>query len=134
MNALKTLALTIATATAAACGSSTPSNGPRPLSLADDNAVRTEVRVENNSWMDVNVYAVEGGMRMRLGTVGSMQTARLLVPMRGGPYTRNVTLVAMPIGGTDVFTSPVMQVSRGQALAFSIQPRMSISSVAVLNR
>jgi hypothetical protein len=132
MNALKTLALTLATGfSVAACGSSAPANGPRPERAEQP---RTEVRVENNSWSDVNVYAVEGGMRMRLGTVTSMHRERLLVPMSGGLFTRNVRLIAVPIGNTETFVSPELQVSRGQALAFTIQNRLAISSVAVYNR
>jgi len=131
MSALKTLAMTAAMGLSlAACSTSAPAGGPRPA--VDDD--RMEVRVENRGWSDVNVYAVEGGMRLRLGTVTSMTTQRLRVPTRSGLFTHNVQLIAVPIGAGQAYVAPVVQVSRGQSMEFTIQNHLAISSVSVLNR
>ena len=132
MNALKTLALTAVTGLSlAACSTSAPANGPRTLPADDDD--RMEVRVENRSWQDMNVYAVESGMRIRLGTVTSMNTSRLRVPVRSGLFTHDVQLIAVPIGNDEQYVSQAVQVSRGQAMAFTIQNHLAISTVSVLN-
>ncbi|MDB4949587.1 MAG: hypothetical protein JWM27_2236 [Gemmatimonadetes bacterium] len=131
---LKTLALTVATglSLAACAGNATPADGPRTLPANDRE--NTFVSVENRSWSDMNVYAVEGGMRYRLGTVTSMNTTRLRLPVRTGAFTHDVQLIAVPIGAGEQFVSPSMQVSYGQRLAFTIQNHLAISSVAVFNR
>jgi hypothetical protein len=133
MTTLKTLALTLATglSLAACAGNATPADGPRTLAAEDEH---TFVTVDNRSWSDMNVYAVEGGMRYRLGTVTSMGTTRLRLPVRSGAFTHDVQLVAVPIGAGEQFVSPSMQVSHGQRLAFTIQNHLAISSVAVFNR
>jgi hypothetical protein len=132
MSALKTLAMTAAMGLSlAACSTSAPADGPRPATPEDD---RMEVRVENRGWSDVNVYAVENGMRLRLGTVTSMNTQRLRVPTRAGLFTHNVQLIAVPIGAGQAFVAPVVQVARGQTMEFTIQNHLSISTVSVLNR
>jgi hypothetical protein len=133
MNALKTLALTVATglSLAACTASAAPAAGPRTLS-ADDGST-TIVKVENRSWNDVNVYAVQGGMRYRLGMVTSMNTARLRVPARAGQFTQEMQLVAVPIASEESFVSPMVQVVHGQQVALTIQNHLAISSVAVFN-
>ena len=133
MNALKTLALTVATglSLAACSANAAPASGPRTL-RADDGST-TVVKVENRSWNDVNVFAVEGGMRYRLGMVTSMGTANLRVPVRNGQFTHEMQLVAVPIASSESFVSPALQVYQAQQVAFTIQNQLAISSVAVFN-
>jgi hypothetical protein len=132
MNALKTLALTLASGLSlAACSANAPASGPRTLRADDGRS--TVVKVENRSWSDVNVYAVQGGMRYRLGMVTSMNTASLRVPVHAGQFTQEMQLVAVPIASEESFVSPMVQVYQGQQVAFTIQNHLAISSVAVFN-
>src|SRR4051812_21546531 len=83
MNALKTLVTAVAasltlgacaaggTATGAARLPDGPSPGRAAAAPADEPAT---VKVSNYNWMDVVVYAVQGGTRVRLGQVTTMST------------------------------------------------------------
>lgn len=92
---------------------------------------RTTVRVTNNNWADMVVYVVRSSMRVRIGTVTSMNTQNLQIPssaVRGGSSVR---LQISPIGSREQFLTPPIQVSPGQRIDFQIQNHLAISSVAV---
>ncbi|HET6232495.1 MAG TPA: hypothetical protein VFE05_20635 [Longimicrobiaceae bacterium] len=132
MNALRTLTHLVAGISLAACASTGQQQGIKGLTAEEE--PRATVEVENHNWSDVDVFAVEGGIRYRLGTVVSMSTVRLRLPRGVGRPGRDVRLVADPIGSPEVFTSQSLQVSPGQMLSMTLQNHLAISSVAVFNR
>src|SRR5688572_6133669 len=76
-----------------------------------DRVVRVEVT--NHNWMDMAVYAVSGGQRIRLGTVttGLNQTFRL--PKTLNVYSGQLFLEAQPVGSREVFRSDAIMVNPG---------------------
>src|SRR5690606_36702747 len=70
------LAILLAVGVLGACSrNSEPRNGPEVGEMRD-----ARVDVSNFNWLDMAIYAVRGGMRVRLGTVTSMNRERFTIP------------------------------------------------------
>lgn len=135
MSALKTLALMVATAVSvAACATTGTTAGSGRDLFAGSDEPETMVRVENRNWSDVDVFAVYGGIRRRLGTVTSMTSARFRIPSDLLAAGRDLQLLADPIGSSEAYLTPAVQVYSGQEVSFTVQNHMSLSSIAVFNR
>jgi len=110
------------------CSSSArPANGPLPRD------VQTTVRVSNQNWSDMVVYALSNGLRVRLGTVTSMSTRRLAVPKHLLTASGEFRLAADPIGAPQGFVTQPIQVYPGSRIEFTIQNNLPISSYSVRN-
>jgi hypothetical protein len=82
----------------------------------------TTLRVRNQGFLDVNVYAVRGGQRVRLGTVTGNSTQVLRIP---GFLMNGITplrFVADPIGNQRAPTSDEIVVSPGDEVQLFIPP------------
>jgi hypothetical protein len=100
----------------AACGgrSSAASTSPENQAM---------IRVENQGFADMVIYAVNGGQRIRLGTANGNHTESFPVPnyliRTGGP----LRFLADPIGGDrSPFTEEIM-VQPGDMVTLTIPPR-----------
>lgn len=86
--------------------------------------------VTNQNWLDVDVYAIRGTARYRLGAVGGNSSATLSIPSsiiaRG-----ELQLMADPVGSNDVYVSDVIPVTSDQSVQLTVAPRMRMSSYAV---
>ena len=113
-----TLALFLATLGAAACVGK-GNNAPAPRAA-------TYVRVENQSWLDVNVYAVYGGTRRRLGLVNGNSTQLLRIPNDVIGIGRSLAFLADPVGSSRVGTTITeIYVTPGQeGLSLTIPPQL----------
>ena len=82
----------------------------------------TTLRVRNQGFLDVNVYAVRGGQRVRLGTVTGNSTQVLRIP----PFLLNgitpLRFVADPIGNQRTPTSDEIVVTPGDEVQIFIPP------------
>jgi hypothetical protein len=119
-------ALVIALSAGACAGNSGPQDGPLP-----PRGNTATVRVTNNNWADMNVYAERGGMRLRLGTVTTMATRAFKLPRTLMNGNGNVRLVADPIGSRESHVTSPVQVWPGQTVAFRIENHIAISSITV---
>lgn len=117
--------------TLGACAST--GGAARPADAAT-RAPSASVKVENYNWSDVVVYAVQNNTRQRLGTVTSMSTVVFRVPERFMASTSALRLMVDPIGSVEGWETEGIMVQPGQMVSFSIQNRLPLSSVAVLNR
>ncbi|HEU0079279.1 MAG TPA: hypothetical protein VFQ76_16610 [Longimicrobiaceae bacterium] len=106
---------------------------PPELSRSGTGAPPT-VRVTNNNWSNMTVYAVRGTTRFRLGMVTSMQTEvfRLPASLTGG--AGGVRLLADPIGGSEQFLTPAVFVTRGEEVKLELENQLQVSSVSVWGR
>jgi hypothetical protein len=85
----------------------------------------TFVRVENQAWMDVDVYAVYGGTRRRLGMVNGNSTQRLVIPTSVVGIGRALAFMADPVGSNRTGTTiSEIYVTPGQELTLTIPPSM----------
>jgi hypothetical protein len=138
MNALKTLAAALAASlTLGACAAAGPAGGAHlPDGPAPGPAVAATspvmLRVSNYNWMDVVVYAVQGGTRVRLGQVTSMSNASFRLPARMVDNgVQGVRLMVDPIGSTEGWQTEGISVHPGQQVQFNVQNSLSFSSVLV---
>jgi hypothetical protein len=92
------------------------------------------VRVANYNWLDVNVYAVQGGTRVRLGTVTSMSSGTFQLPARFLQQSSSVRLMVDPIGSTEGYMTDGILVHGGQQISFSVQNALQFSSISVAGR
>jgi hypothetical protein len=121
------LALAIAGAACAPVGGS----GKRSFGKPAPPAVMV---VSNHNFADMNLYVVQSGMRVRLGTVTGLTTRRFSLPRE---VTRNVSdlrIFADPIGGSQTYLSPPVRVHPGQSLELTLGASLNLSSLAVWNR
>jgi len=81
---------------------------------------RTTLRVENRSWSAVNVYAVRGGQRIRLGTVTATSTQVLVIPHTLISGMTTLRFIADPIGSDRAPVSDEVTVSPGDQVTLYI--------------
>lgn len=121
------LALVLALATAACA-----SPGPRKPGLGKEpGTAQAVVRVSNNNFADVTVYAMQGGMRWRLGTVTGLSEQRFRLPRRFALDASDLVLLADPVGGFQAYRSPGVRVQAGSQVALQVHPTLSMSTVSV---
>ena len=101
-------------ATAAACAG-------RSREPVDANAP-TYLRVTNQAFLDMNVYVLRGSQRLRLGTVGANQTARLKLPDNLVFGATALRFMADPIGSSRTSQSFEILVSPGDEVVMTIPP------------
>jgi hypothetical protein len=100
---------------AAACGRSPSRSEPSPNTPA-------VLRVENQHFTDMVIYAVSGGSRVRLGIATGNSTKSFTIPnylIRGA---RQLQFVADPIGGNRTPVSQEMTVRPGDIISLTIPP------------
>lgn len=88
------------------------------------------VFVRNNNWLRVNVFAVRGGARFRLGDVEGNDKAFLRVP-RGAAVDGTVQLLIDPIGSRETFLTEPIAVGRGGQVDFTVASTLQMSSYMV---
>ena len=107
------------------------SHKPTPDATTTDPRSPQLVTVSNDNWLDVAVYLVNGGMKVRIGTVNSHTTktlrTRLLSP------ASPVQLMIDPIGATAGHLTDAVVVMPGQRIELRVGPQLSISTIAVWN-
>ena len=81
---------------------------------------RTTVTVENQAWLDMNVFALEGSTRHRLGTVTATSTRTLAIPAALVGTGRQLSFLADPIGSSTQATSYAMFVRPGDNVTLTI--------------
>jgi hypothetical protein len=86
--------------------------------------------VQNNNWLDVNVYAVRGSARFRLGSVGSHAGQFFELPSHVTGNGFSVQLQVSPIGQRASVTE-IVQISPGDIVEWQIQNSLTLSSLSV---
>jgi hypothetical protein len=99
---------------------------------ADSTGDAAELVVENNKWLDVNVYALRSGTRVRLGTVTSLQTERFRLPSWVMTGSSDLRLVIDPVGSGQSHTTQPILVSPGARIIFKVADYLPLSAYSVL--
>lgn len=81
---------------------------------------RTTLRVENRSWSAVNVYAIRGGQRVRLGMVTATTTQVLVIPPTLISGMTTLRFVADPIGSDRAPVSDEITITPGDQVTLYI--------------
>jgi hypothetical protein len=112
---LKLFALLFATllGTAACTGKGT--DAPRPQQ-------QTFVAVDNQAWLDVDVYAISGSQRSRLGTVTAHAAHTFRLPVSVVGSGRDLQFLVDPVGSSVQGTSWNIYVTPGQQVRLTVPP------------
>jgi hypothetical protein len=86
------------------------------------------VEVSNNNWMDIVIYAMSGGNRVRLGIVTTGLDQRFTLPKSMNVQTGNLFLEAHPVGSNEVFRSDPIMVNPGSRILWSLENQLTLSS------
>ena len=114
--------------------SSTKTVSTRSAGSSTGLMAESTIRVQNQNWSDVVVYAVRSGRKHRLGMVTSMSSARFRLPRGLALGAGDLRLVADPIGSNRSFTSEPIHLGTGQEVALSLQNHLPMSTVSVWDR
>lgn len=88
------------------------------------------VEVENHNWSDITVYLMAGGLPHRLGMVTALSNASFVFPSQRLHTGSGVRLRALPVAGR-AFTSEAILVQPGQAIFWTLENDLDISSLSV---
>ena len=92
---------------------------------------RTTVRVINDNWNDITVYAVRNGYRRRLGTVTSFTSRVLTLPPTLLIPSDGLRLVADPIGSRGVYVSEPLVVNAGDVVEWTVRNNIRLSNIFI---
>ena len=126
---LALLAVATTTLLSTAC-----SNATYPTREVARNNAATQVQVTNHNWMDMTVYAMREGHRVRLGTVTSQTVDRFQLPRGFDLGAGMLRLEADPIGSNDTFTSEPISVQMGSVVNWTIENHIALSSYYITSR
>jgi hypothetical protein len=125
------LAGALTVAAASACGRKPQSGDMSPVAAERDSVPKfVDVQVDNHNWSDVVVYLLHGGIRTRLGTVGTAQSISFRFPASYAVVDR-VSLLVAPIGSSQRFESERFSVLSGQRVFWTIENTLNRSSLLV---
>jgi hypothetical protein len=106
-------------------GRSSPSSpAPQADSAAADasqqGSSKTRVEIDNQNFSDMNVYLMDEGTRVLLGSAAGLSKTTLLIPAGATGGSWQVRLLADPIGGSTPIRTPSLLVAPGQSVYWTI--------------
>lgn len=121
------LALAIVAAAALGCHSSVGSRAG-DAGVGDGDVT---LNVVNHSWLDINVYVVQGTRRDRIGTATATSTTRFHLSLRrltsGGGYS----LLADPVGSRTTMRSEQLFARDGDVVTWTLEDDLRRSTVDI---
>ncbi len=97
---------------------------------------QTAVSIRNYNWSDVKVYLVRasGGVPVRLGTVTSMTTRRIL--LRGAAASElssqgSLRFLIMPLASRSSYTTHSVIMTPGDVMSLTVENQLSHSTLVV---
>lgn len=88
------------------------------------------VEIENHNWSDITIYLLTAGLPHRLGMVTALSNATFAFPSHRLNTGSSVRLRALPVAGR-AFTSEAILVQPGQAIMWTLENDLDISSLSV---
>ena len=117
--------------TAQACASSGTTISSEAAGVLANNPNAAALKVTDNNFQDMDVFAVMDGVATRLGTVTGAGGTRMFVLDPSYLSSSHLAIVATPIGGGGRASTGQILVNRGDEVDFVIQPQLSASSVFI---
>lgn len=124
-------------ALSAACGASrsspaspAPKPSTAPAEAAEAGPSKTRIEIDNQNFSDMNIYLIDQGTRVLLGSANGMSKTTLLIPAGLARGNWEVRLLADPIGGASPIRTPTLFVAPGQSVYWTIgsDPATSFAS------
>lgn len=82
----------------------------------------TQVVVQNQAWMDMTVYVLDGARRVRLGLVGANGTSTFRIPDTVVGLGRPLRFQVDPVGSSNLASSFEINVRQGETVRLTIPP------------
>ena len=124
--------LAVAATTLLTTGCSSAATYPTRESVRKNAA--TQIQVRNHNWMDMTVYAIRNGSRIRVGTVTSGMVERFQLPRGFDLAAGALRLEADPIGSDESFVSGPIAVEVGTVVNWTIENHIALSSYYLTSR
>ena len=84
--------------------------------------LRTTLTVENRSFLDMNVFVLRGGQRVRLGMAGGNRKSQFVIPPNLIFGATQLRFIADPIGANRLPVSDDISVTEGDDVQLIIPP------------
>ena len=82
----------------------------------------TTLSVDNRAFLDMNIYAVDGSRRQKLGFAGGNRVTKLIIPRSIIGNGRSIQFFADPVGGRRTGMSQEIYVTHGDNVTLMIPP------------
>ena len=92
---------------------------------------RTTVRVINDNWNDITVYAFRAGYRRLLGTVTSFTSRVFTLPPTFLIPSDELRLIADPIGRRGAYVSEALVVNAGDVVEWTVRNNIRLSNIFI---
>jgi hypothetical protein len=93
---------------------------PKPAAAAASSEDRIRVRIDNQNFNDMDIYLVDRGTRVLIGSANGLTQTTLLLPATTGASGGRVTLQADPFGASARIRTPQLLVAPGQEVYWTI--------------
>jgi hypothetical protein len=105
-------------------------NRPDTTPAPDVKSGALPVQIDNQNFSDMDIYLVNGGQRWLLGQAGGLTRTTLTISKGVAPPDGQIRLEADPVGASPPIFTPVLVVSPGQTVYWTIgsDPGMSTAS------
>ncbi len=123
---LRLITVLLLAATSVGCGKKDPDS---PFRRRLDTPVR--VTVDNNNFLDVTVYAVAGGVSIRLGDVTGKSEESFTIDPRRASMIAGLQLMVDPLGSNRSYLSPLVYPGRGETVLLSVGANLDQSFVTL---
>jgi len=107
---------------AVACAGAHPAPSPSPIpnTAAAESKGRIPVQIDNQNYSDMDVYLLDRGTRVLLGSVNGLTQSTLLLPTGATTTDGRVQLQADPIGAVSPIRTPQLLVAPGEKVYWTI--------------
>ncbi len=85
-----------------------------------ENSPATTVVVDNRSVLDMTIYIIRGGQRIRLGNAGGLSRTKLTIPRGVVTGSINVRFLADPIGSSRTPVSEEITMTEGDEVTLML--------------
>jgi len=91
----------------------------------------TPLTVDNAHWLDIVVFVFHDGELSRVGTVTAASSTNFFLPNWMIGQSRNIRLLADPIGSEDAVRTETIHIQPGQFIEWRLESQLARSTVAV---
>jgi len=98
---------------------------------ASVDAGQLTLRVVNHSWLDVNVYLLQGNRRDRIGTATATSTTQFVIDLRRFGAGSEYRLFGDPVGSRTTVRSESLHAQDGDVVTWTLEDDLARSSVDI---
>jgi hypothetical protein len=93
---------------------------PEPATTSAGSADRIPVRIDNQNFNDMDIYLLDRGARVLLGSASGLTRTTLLLPADATASGGRITLQADPLGSSRPIRTPELLVAPGEKVYWTI--------------